>query len=149
MTAPVLRPHAEVIKELRDKQVQAYTLIEEMIALASEQGFYEDLYDIYILSKQLSNTCAFGRTKAEPQLRFRQFCLTLDKCMESTGIRVRDPHTETWVLCPRQHAQKHGFRVFTPFIPTQPRPEHGKALFAAFDLFHDGPDLVYAIGPAQ
>lgn len=88
-----------------------------------------------------------GELATPHQDRLHRVERQLDSHARRAGY-LRGPHN-AWIICPRAHAESHGFAVLEwnrlAFFTALLAPE----LFKQFDRYHPGTDLVHASAPRQ
>ena len=67
---------------------------------------------------------------------------------ESRQVAIRDRLRETWIVCPRQHALNHNFRVL-PDAFARIMCLSLQEINAFYMVWHAGHDLVFAIAPSH
>lgn len=140
-----MRPYEEVVEEVSRLWAEGVNLLKRASALTREQGFVHDTADLAIAIQHVEGHAIRFLSAQDPYARLREIeiRLWLDARHDADFVR-RD--REVWILCPRAHAEQHGFRIHAR---RRIHPDSGRELFRMAGRFHDGEDLVYAIAPGQ
>lgn len=137
-----MKPYDEVVQEIQDLWRAGQAKLEEALALALEQGFIADTGELSFGLTHVEGKALRFRSARDPNDRLQALLERLAGCL---GGGPPPGDHEMWILCPRAHAERHGFRIPRALVSTSA----GRELFRMADRFRDGEDLVYAIAPAQ
>lgn len=138
-----MRPYDEVVQEIQSIWRDGLAKLEQALALAREQGFTADAYELSWAITHVEGKANTFLSARDPYDRLQSLLARLESGCLGDGQIPRDH--ETWILCPRAHAERHGFRIPRTRVPTST----GRELLRMVDRFSDGEDLVYAIAPTR
>jgi hypothetical protein len=142
--------HPAVVVELQRLWNLAEEALREALTLARSQGFIgDDTFAIVNVQERLRRLPKFDQTPVDLRERIGVIEAHLRFVLRAAHNRMNSPEPDltrkTFVICPRLVALEFGYPVVhQPMDSVEVWP-----LFAAFDRFTPGEDLVFAIAPTR